>query len=81
MHYQPGKEMHLANYLFRASHKLNQDNEIPGEKLTINEISIGTNANLVSLLQVQDTTKNDETLQQLIKFILVGGPLLGVTPL
>ena len=54
---------------------MNQDTEIPGLKLTINDISLGTKANLVSLLQIQDATKNDETLQELIQFILAGWPL------
>ena len=71
MHYRPGKEMHLADYLSRASHTLNWDSEIPGLKLTINDMAVETNANLVSLLQICDATKQDEALQELIRFIMV----------
>ena len=38
MHYQPGKEMHLADYLSGANHKLNWDTEIPGLELTVKQI-------------------------------------------
>ena len=41
----------------------------------INEISLETNANLVSPLQIPDAARNDETLQELNQFILVGWPL------
>lgn len=74
MHYRSDKEMHLADYLLRASHTLNQDSEIPGLKLTINDMAVETNANLVSLLQICDATRQDEALQELIRFIMAGWP-------
>ena len=74
MHYRPGKEMHLADYLLRASHTLNWDSEIPGLKLMINDMAVETNANLVSLLQIRDATRQDEALQELIRFIMAGWP-------
>ena len=74
MHYRPGKEMHLADYLSRASHTLNWDSEIPGLKLMINDMAVETNVNLISLLQIHDATRQDETLQELIRFIMAGWP-------
>ena len=70
MHYRPGKEMHLADYLLRASHTLNWDSKIPGLKLMINDMAAETNANLVSVLQICDATRQDEALQELIRFIM-----------
>ena len=42
--------------------------------MTINEISLETNADLVSILQIGDATRNNKTLQELIQFILAGWP-------
>ena len=66
--------MHLADYLSRPSHKLNWDSEIPGLKLTINDMAVETNVNLVSLLHIHDATRQDETLGELIRYIMAGWP-------
>ena len=40
----------------------------------INDMAVETNANLISLLQIHDATRQDETLQELIRFIMAGLP-------
>ena len=39
-----------------------------------NDIAVETNANLVSLLQIRDATRQDETLGELIRYIMAGWP-------
>ena len=38
------------------------------------DMAVETNANLVSLLQICDATRQDEALQELIRFIMAGWP-------
>ena len=37
-------------------------------------MAVETNVNLVSLLQICDATRQDEALQELIRFIIAGWP-------
>lgn len=73
LHYRPGKEMHLADCLSRVGHQ-GSDTEIPGMKITIDDITAQSSIPVVSLEEIRDATAKDRTLTKVSEFVIQGWP-------
>ena len=72
IHFKPGKEIHVADYLRFSSHNLQCDCEVPRPKVPINGVAVDFNTNLTSLLQIKDDPKQIDTLPTLCRIIQNG---------
>ena len=73
--YKPGPELFIANWLSRHNHTGNKDAEIHIIDIEVDTIQTTTNIpECMSIPQIQQATAQDDNLQQLKGYIIVGWP-------
>ena len=73
--YKPGQELFIGDWLSRHNHTENKDKEIHGMDIQVNTMQTTLNIpECMSILQTQLATVQDEHLQWLKGYIIVGWP-------
>ena len=69
----PGPDLFITDWLSRHNHTVNKDAEIPGMDIRIDAIQTATNIPVcISIPQLQQVTAQDDHLQRLDGYIIIG---------